>query len=640
MYGFKFFIALIIVSSFLGRTSVKANSRQNSKKSKKLFDVALQYYNSSNYIEAEKYSISSINADTLNIQSYLLLSDISDEIRKTSQRVWALEKVFMIDSLSFPLVHKFLASLYFNEGSYSKSLKKWLSYQGFNVHKDSILIVQKIEECEKAVNLKMNPYPIQIEHLSSKINTSENEYWPLITADDSTLFFTRLIRERDAFAFERLFFSDKTEEDWEHAKQLILNNSEEINIGTISLTANGNMLFYTACGRSDGMGSCDIYYMKKENGFWQRPTNAGAILNSRYWEAQPSISASGEVLYFSSNRTGGFGKKDIWMSRVSITSENRLNFSQAINLGATINSSGSDYSPFIHADDRTLYFASDGRFGLGNSDLYFSQLNDSIWSNAINMGSPINSRYSDDGLVVSPTALTVVFSSNREESINQSKDIYKAELPNEFLPDKVGYMKGKVFDKMTTKPLSVDLKLINLTNNSSYVIQSDIENGYITILKANQTYALSVAKKGYLFYSEHINYSELGRFNSALQKHIYLAPIVVNASMVLKNIFFDSDSYQLKSVSFAELDQLIKFMKINQNVIIELAGHTDNIGTADYNLNLSEKRAETIRQYLSKSIPNSRISTIGYGDTKPIESNENEKGRSKNRRTELRIVGN
>lgn len=616
-----------------------SQTKQNPAKSANLFSKAIEAYQQNLYIKAEKYLLDAIKADTGNVNTYLLLSDVSDELKNSVQRTRALQQVVKLDSLNHPLAFKLLAEIYFEQGNFQNSLQMWKAYQRFNLANELMKVSQMIDKCQYAIQLMSEPIPVEIIHLDSSVNTDENEYWPLISTDDSTLYFTRLITGQKQFAYERLFYASRIDSTWGPADQLSFGYDEMVNEGTISLTADGNLMFFSACGRPGGKGSCDIYYLQKTDGKWSLPKNAGAVLNSVFWEAQPAVSALGERLFFSSNREGGFGKKDIWVSEITKTERGQLTFSVPLNLGTKVNTSENDFSPFIHADDQTLYFASDGRYGLGKSDLYLTRYTDSIWTEAIHLGYPVNSPEYEDGLVVSPTAHVAVFSSNRTPSVNGSKDLFQLVLPQQFQPQKMGYVKGFVFDAVSKNKINAEIRIINLEEQRINELQASVENGYVVTLKENQTYAFHISKPGYLFYSSHFNLKDPKQFNHATVLNIYLQPIQNDVAVILKNIFFEHDSYQMKETSYPELNELIHFLKINPTVSVEISGHTDNTGTPEYNLKLSEKRALEIGSYLMKSIRPERITLNGYGAEKPVDTNDTEQGRSNNRRSELRITG-
>lgn len=615
-------------------------AKQNPKKSKKLFDNALSSYYQQNYSNAFDLLNESIQNDTTNILALLLLSDVCIETKRPDLRILALERVILLDSLSRPAVYKFLGIENFNKGDYQNAIKNLDKYRKFNIKADSLDVQQWLDRSASCLEMISKSKDIQIEHIDTVINSAKNEYWPAISVDDSTLYFTRLIDDDRYNAFERIFYSKAENGHWSVSELLKLGGEGLSNEGTMCFSANGEWLFFTACGRPDGLGSCDIYYSRKRNGIWSKPKNAGSAINSSKWEAQPSISSDCSEIYFASNRSGGIGQKDIWCSKMRINSIGEPAFAVPINLGDSVNSAGNDYSPFIHADSKTLYFASDGRITLGASDLFISRSNYGKWSNAENLGYPINSRFDEDGLVVSPTANVAVFSSNREGAVACSKDLFQFNLPNEFLPIEMGYLDGFVYDESNNRKLNAVVECTELNTSDKQLIMADDEKGYTALIKAKSTYALNVSEPGFLFYSHHIEIPKSGVFNKATQFNIPLTPVKAGDVVVLNNIFFDFDSYQLKPESEIELQNLIRFLTLNSSLKVEIAGHTDNLGPEKYNLELSENRAKSICNYLRQKINAERITYKGYGSGRPIESNETEAGRMKNRRSELCIVAN
>lgn len=629
-----FIFGLILVFSIL-----EIHAQKLSKRTQKHFDSAIAAYRSGDAELAENFILKVIQSDTLHVESFLLLADISIELKNISQQQWALEKVLALNPTKYPLAYKLLSVIHFNQGNYQQSLQCVEDYRAFNIKKDSVFVAEMVENCHSARNLMDNKREVEIIHFDSMINSHENEYWPFIAADDSVLYFTRLITNEQRFHFERLFFSKHDGVDWSLAEKLSFDSNSEVNEGTLTMTADSRLVFFTACGRGDGYGSCDIYYMFKSDGEWSQPINAGPIVNTKFWEAQPSVSSHGDYLYWTSNRPGGIGAKDIWMATILENLNGKLKFGEPQNLGKGVNSKLHDYSPFIHADGKTLYFASNGRYSLGDADLYLSRFDGESWSPAINLGYPINSKDQDDGLVVSPTAHVAVFSSNREGAIGRSKDLYHIKLPDDFLPYKTGYVKGFVYDAITKEKLKATIDLANISNLVNRKLVADPIDGYITTLAEKTLYAFNIAKQGYLFYSHHFNLKEPGNFRNAAIFDIYLQPISNDVKVVLNNIFFDHDSFLLKEGSEIELDQVVEFLKLNAKVNVEISGHTDNLGSKEYNLRLSENRAKAIVHYLQQKIDPQRITFKGYGAEMPVAENDTAEGRSKNRRSELRIVG-
>lgn len=635
----KWVIAFLIPLFLSIDLSSKGTFQQlDKKKSGKILEKVQKAIVNDQFHEAEEFVFRAIHDDSTNIKSFLFLSDISDELKKPEQKKWALMKVIELDSLDYPLAYKLLASIFFDQGNYKNALIYYKRFRQFEISKDSLFIDERIHSCYFAITSLAWNREVQIQHLSLTVNTTSPEYWPFISTDDSLLYFTRLIENDKQYPYERIFISEKKDSCWSESFLMNFSDDDDVNIGTICLSSDGTILFFTACGRSDGKGSCDIYYARKIKNYWSKPVNAGATINSTYWEAQPSISSDNRYLFFASNRPGGFGGMDIWCSEVSELKNGDLIFKTPKNLGKGVNSFRNDFSPFIHADGSTLYFSSDGRYGMGGSDLFMSKLIDSVWTEAVNLGYPINTRYNEDGLVVSLTSKVAVFSSNREGSIGGSKDLYQLKLPTEFLPEKVGYIKGYVFDSESGLKIEAIIDVTQLESNQTKTIFSDTSKGYITTLVAKKTYALNVNIEGYLFYSRHFNLNENVAFQQAERVDIYLEPIKAGKRMVLSNIFFDFDSDKLKDESHVELAQLNDFLQKNPRLRVEISGHTDNTGTPDYNSKLSENRAKAIFDYLKRFVDSNRMIYRGYGSELPIATNESEQGRAQNRRSEIKVL--
>jgi outer membrane protein OmpA-like peptidoglycan-associated protein len=395
-------------------------------------------------------------------------------------------------------------------------------------------------------------------------------------------------------------------------------------------------MFFTACQKADSYGGCDIYFAKKTGNRWSEAINIGEPVNSRYWESQPSISSDGRTLYFVSNRPGGKGGMDIWKSYIN----DHGRFSKPENLGDSINTRGTESGPFIHPDNQTLYFASDAWLGMGGLDLYVSRKGvTNQWKRPDNLGYPINTHKDEEFLIVNAKGNLAYFSSNREGS--RGKDIYNFELYDEAQPFQVTYVKGKVFDAVTNEKLKAKFELIDL-ETSKLVMEAFSHNKtgeFLVCLPVNKNYALNVSKTGYLFYSENFSLKNPENPSETFLMDIPLQPIREGAIVVLKNIFYETDKYDLKPESKAELSKLISFLNKNPKVNIEISGHTDNIGEDDYNIKLSRNRALSVYNYLTENeISNTRLSYEGYGENSPVASNETEKGRAQNRRTEFKIV--
>jgi len=365
-------------------------------------------------------------------------------------------------------------------------------------------------------------------------------------------------------------------------------------------------------------------------GVWSLAQNSGSPVNSPSWESQPSISANGEYLYFVSNRKGGKGGMDIWKCNLKGFSEfGQPVWGNPINLGDSINTPGNEMSPFIHSDGKTLYFASDYWHGLGGYDIFFSrQKNDSIWFKPQNLGFPINSHKDEQGLVVDASGKNAYYSSDRPGS--SGMDIYSFELYESARPSPVTYIKGKVIDEETGVPICAKVELIDLGKTSEKIrSESCWDKGeFLMCLPLGSEYAFNISTEGYLFYSENFELKKKSEIVDPYILEIKLKKIKVGGSVILRNIFFNTGSYKLLSESKVELEKLIDFLKLNSTLVIEISGHTDNVGAQDMNQKLSESRAKEVYNYLlSKGISEKRMSYKGYGFGVPVSTNDTPEGR-------------
>jgi flagellar motor protein MotB len=365
--------------------------------------------------------------------------------------------------------------------------------------------------------------------------------------------------------------------------------------------------------------------------------NLGPDVNTTAWETQPSLSADGRTLYFVSNRPGGMGQSDIWMTRLQ---DNGV-WTEPKNLGETINTGGSEMAPYFHPDGRTLYFSSDGQVGLGGMDLFVSR-SDSAgnWLEPENLGYPINSSGDEINIVVNAWGDKAYISSNQHEGYG-GYDIFNFELPLDARPTPSTFMKGVVKDKESGEPLEAYFSLTDVNSNIEIVRSfSDPANGeFLVCIPTSKVYALNVSAGGYLFYSGNFALEGLASEMEPFFVNVELSPIREGETMVLRNIFFGTDDYQLKASSFAELKKLIAFLNYNSGVKVEIRGHTDNTGDADYNKVLSAKRAQSVYDYLVENgVEAKRLAFKGYGATLPVADNDTREGRAKNRRTEIGIL--
>jgi outer membrane protein OmpA-like peptidoglycan-associated protein len=329
-------------------------------------------------------------------------------------------------------------------------------------------------------------------------------------------------------------------------------------------------------------------------------------------------------LFFVSNRNGGFGKSDIYYSYLKDNGQ----WTKAKNCGSSINTIGNEMSPFVHQSNTVLYFASDEHLSMGGFDLFYSNIENGKFQQAKNLGYPINTSKDENSLTLSASGDFAIYACDL--------DLYSFTMPEEIRPLAASYIKGQILDKESKKPLNARLQIKNLKNTKlAHESLSDKTTGeFLICLTQGEEYAFSISCEGYLFYSENIS---TDRENQ--EKQILLTPIKTGESIVLKNIFFETNSHALLPTSYAELQTLIELLQNNPSLKLLIEGHTDNVGKAEHNQTLSQQRAEAIVSYLEeKGIDSSRLKAKGYGFSRPIADNDSEQGRALNRRTEIKII--
>jgi outer membrane protein OmpA-like peptidoglycan-associated protein/Tol biopolymer transport system component len=474
-------------------------------------------------------------------------------------------------------------------------------------------------------------YVFAPQNAGPEINTAQSEYFPSLTIDSKELIFTRVINDRN----EDFYSSVQQDDKWQTARPLTGGINTVMNEGAQTISQDGQWVIFTACNRPDGFGSCDLYISYLDDRGWSEASNLGGTINSPQWESQPSLSPDKKDLYFASRRPGGYGGADIYVSHLQPNGK----WSTPENLGPQINTSGDDQCPFIHADNQTLYFTSNGWPGYGDDDLFYVRKGPGgDWSTPENLGYPINTINKEGTLFVTTDGNTAWYASDRADS-RGGWDIYYFELRESVKPLRTLWVRGRVYDKKTGKGLPSGIELIDLSSGKPVsTLQTDEKGQYLVTLPIGKDYAFNVNRKNYLFYSDNFMLSREAP-DSTYEKDIALQPLEANASVVLNNIFFDLNKFELKPESKAELDKVVLLLQENPTLKIEISGHTDNIGKPADNQVLSNNRAKAVVSYLINSrIAANRLTYKGYGEKQPIDDNNTENGRAKNRRTELKVV--
>jgi outer membrane protein OmpA-like peptidoglycan-associated protein len=602
--------------------------------------------------EAEKLVKKAIEADPNFIEAYSAYAQLLLEKNRIKEAIPLYEKALLINPKIFIENNYYLGVAYLNEAMYDKAIP----------HLETIIKAERInpnlkdEAARYLKNAKFgsvaikNPQPFKPVNVGPGINTGEYEYFPALTADGNTFLFTRNIREGEGVEAPRqedFYTSKKINNAWQTANPINSVNTLG-NEGAPSLSADGEIMFFASCmevtgdyGSSDrkGYGSCDIFYAQKINGKWSKPRNAGSMINTRNWETQPSFSSDGKTLYFIRGMVSREGIKnpDIYSSVIGEDGK----FSEPVKLGDNINTLEGEESVFIHPDNQTLYFSSEGHPGMGRLDIFMSKRNaDGSWGKAVNLGYPINTVADENSLLVDADGKLAYFASEREGGFG-GLDIYQFELPETLRPEKITYVKGHIFNARTKDPLEASFELVDLESQQSVTSAfSNSQGEFLVTLTSNHNYLVNVSKPGFLFYSDNFSLKDkVADYSKPYKLEIPLQPIDTGI-IELKNIFFDVNKWDLKAESKAELQKIISFLKANPLLKVEFSGHTDNSGEKAFNKTLSNNRAKAIYDYVIEkgAIPATNLSYKGYGDTKPKAPNDSPENKAKNRRTELKIV--
>ena len=501
--------------------------------------------------------------------------------------------------------------------------------------------------------------------LKDELNSPYDDFSPTVTSDGKTMYFTsrrpstntKIYSETKDYG-DDIFYTTLSPNGWSKPLSLPSPIDTKDDEGAVSISADGQTVFYSLCRRPDGIGDCDIYYSELHGTMWSAPKNLGNSFNSPQWDAQPSISPDGFTMYFSSRRFGSIdGSEDIWVAYKNTDGT----WGKPVNLGPQVNTGGSERSPFIANDGRTLYFSSNGRPGFGGHDLFMTRKHDDgTWTEPVNLGSPINSSGDDEFMTIPANGYKIYYASQRD-SLKGSLDIYEAILPLNMRPLPVTLVTGNVFDKSTKKPLGAKIEVTDLTKDQIQAeYHSNSETGEFQIpLPAGKNYGITATAPHYAFFSNNYSVPDSAEYKE-IHYEIALTRIDIDTQIIaiknpndslkighdadttvvaLNNIFFDFNKATLRKESITELRQMIKFMQEYPKLKVEISGHTDSIGTNEANRKLSQERAEAVREYLSShGIHTGRVTAKGYGATKPVAPNDTEEGRQRNRRTEFRII--
>lgn len=586
------------------------------------------------------------------------LSDIH-EIQMLERYYSRAEKNFLKVTELCPSYYNYSSYFYLGEFYYdSKDFKK----AQFNLLKFTSKSSLQSVEMDKAkamlenvnIYLDLTENPVFFNpHYVEGICTKADEFLPYISPDGQYAFYTKRYKEMRLKAYvaedvEEFTYSVRKETVdsllcvYSKGNKMLLPFNDGRNQGGVSITIDNNHLYITICEftrvGNKPYNNCDIYVSHLIDGKWSELINLGDSINSNNtWEGQPSISADGNTLYFASAREESIGGIDIYKTEKNKEGK----WLKAKGLGLKINTKGNDKSPFIHSDNHTLYFSSDGRLGMGGFDIYFSKLQDNNkWTEPMNIGYPINTNDDDLGFIVSTNGQKAYFSSNKLSGVG-GWDIYSFDLYDKARPKKVLFVKGQLVDEKGEILVDAKVELKSITSSKITEGLVDRMTGKyavaVSVLK-NEEFIMTVKKKEYSFTSQYINpYDE--EFEEPKEVDFEVKKIEKGTNVKLNNIYFAFNSDSLDNRSKIVLDNFFEFLIENEQLKIRIDGHTDDIDTKEFNLDLSVRRAKAVHDYLKNTgIRKDRLKYTGYGETKPVADNNSDEGRALNRRTEFVIL--
>jgi OmpA-OmpF porin, OOP family len=637
---FKLFIFLIMFMLCFGQGNAQNLSTTN-KKAIGNYQLADNFIQARKFDDAKQALYAAIDKDPNFVEAYMKLGGVHKLFGDKEKARAAFKKAAELKPDFKPMAGAYyvLADYSFSEGQYEEAKKYYQMV--LKVQPDDKQLMEQSERgsknCDFAIDAKQHPLDFKPLKMTPTVNNFHVQAYPILTADQQTMIYY-VIRTAERNAKGDIMITKKENGVWSHPVSISDKINTPMDEGAPTMSADGRALVFAACNRPDALGGCDLYISYKEGDQWSEPVNMGREINSTAWDSEPSISADGRTIYFSSERPGGQGRMDIWYSKLV---ENG-SWSKAQNMGAGINTKGDEVAPFIHASGNTLYFSSNNLPGMGGYDVFCSKKIGKEWSVPKNIGYPINTQDHEGTLFITVDGTKgYYYIYDKKISVNPPSTLFEFDIPKEIREEnKSTYAKGNVYDAVTKKKLSGKIELIDLkTNQIKQQVGSDPVTGeYMLVLTEGSEYALNVSKEGYLFYSSFFDYTNPTAFNP-LSLDIPLNPIKQGSSVILNNIFFAHNSYELEDKSTAELDKIVSFMNVNPTVSIELGGHTDDVGSDADNLDLSQKRAKSVYDYLvNAGVSAAKLKFKGYGESKPVVPNTNEENRAKNRRIEFKVL--
>ena len=633
-------LILLLLHSGIGRAQ-EYRPDKVSKKAVQLYEKAYEKASSGSNREAIDLLQQATDADENYADAWIALAKLQIENKNYSYSIICFRRALSIDASYFkPYLLSYAIALA-GTGDFVKALEttnRYIDqYKPSGAALEAALQKKKNFEFatqqEKTSTTTNDRTVFAPKNLGPTVNSKMAEYLPSQTIDGKQLFFTRRV---DTYNEDFFTSNGSRSGTWESSSPVKGSLNTPQSEGAMMISQDGEWLVFTGCYRPDSYGGCDLYISYRTASGWSAAANLGAAVNSDQWESQPCLSPDKQELYFASRRTGGYGGSDLYVCKL----QDNGKWSAPVNLGPSVNTPADEQCPFIHADNQTLYFTSSYWPGYGDDDLFYVRKQaDGNWSQPTNLGYPINTIDREGTLFITADGKTALYAAERKDSYGLL-DLYSFELKEKNRPYPTRWVQGKVTDKKTGKGIAATLELTDLsTRQVISKVKTDSSGNYLLTLPTGRDYAFTVNQKGYLFNSDQY-FLKNGISDSAAQKNIVLQPIEKNAAIVLKNIFFETNRFELSPTSVTELDKLVSLLQENPTIKIEIGGHTDNVGKAADNLTLSDHRAKAVVDYLlTKKIDPARLSAKGYGMTQPVADNNTTEGRALNRRTEMKITG-
>lgn len=486
------------------------------------------------------------------------------------------------------------------------------------------------------------------ERLSDNVNTKYIESKPVITPDGSRLYFARknapnnIGGKRDD---QDIYVSDLVGKEWSYAHNVDRPLNDKGPNGICSVSPDGNTILVINAYHDDGTVENGVSISRKTSSGWSFPRKQDINDYHNLSEYQDyCLSNSGKVLISAVQRNDSKGDQDLYFS----FRQGDNAWSKPVNMGSVINSRKVEFAPFLASDNKTLYFASNGHRGFGESDIFYSRRLDETWTNWTvpeNIGKAINSASWDGYYTISAKGDYAYFIStagamNKVNFNPSDEDIYRISLSKEAMPDPVVLVKGKVINSKTKQAIEADIfyESLPLKEEDGLAISDPVTGDYKIVLPVGKKYGFRAEAKGYIAVSQNEDFTLVNEYKEII-RNLELTPLKVGETVQLSNVFFVQGKNEFLPESEPELDRILALLNENSSLEIELGGHTDNQGSSSANFKLSESRALAVMTYLIENgIDKKRLKYKGYGGTKPIASNASAESRKKNRRVEIKIL--